>query len=150
MKRTTHYQLLGIPDTATVNEIKSAFRRLAKAYHPDRHPGSRTHEEKFKRLSAAYDVLKDPGKRAAYDHSLHQPRVARSREAPRRAARAEVRRSAPYTAATAAVVVPTPKRDLGIALLELLFEVLHTSLSKRTSKKRVSPFGRPPIRRRRS
>jgi molecular chaperone DnaJ len=62
-----YYELLGVSRTADAAEIKSAYRKLALKYHPDRNPGDRTAEEKFKKLNEAYAVLSDPEKRAHYD-----------------------------------------------------------------------------------
>lgn len=62
-----YYSLLGVPRNATQAEIKKAFRRMAFQYHPDRNPGDREAEEKFKEINEAYDVLSDPEKRAIFD-----------------------------------------------------------------------------------
>jgi molecular chaperone DnaJ len=62
-----YYEVLGVPRTASDDEIKVAYRRLAMQYHPDRNNGSRDAEEKFKEITEAYDVLRDSNKRAAYD-----------------------------------------------------------------------------------
>ena len=61
------YAVLGVPRTATDDDIKQAYRRLAMQYHPDKNGGSKEAEEKFKEVIEAYDVLRDPQKRAAYD-----------------------------------------------------------------------------------
>src|SRR3954453_13231128 len=61
------YDLLGVPRGADEAAIKSAYRRMAKECHPDRHNGCSEQTERFKQISEAYDVLKDPQKRAAYD-----------------------------------------------------------------------------------
>ena len=61
------YNVLGVPRTATDEEIKKAYRKLAMQFHPDRNNGSREAEERFKAITEAYDVLRDPNKRAAYD-----------------------------------------------------------------------------------
>lgn len=61
------YQLLGIERGASAEEIKAAYRRLALRYHPDRNPGDREAEERFKRISEAYATLRDPEKRAWVD-----------------------------------------------------------------------------------
>lgn len=63
-----YYAVLGVEKTATEAELKKAYRALAMKYHPDRNPGDAKAEEKFKEVSIAYDVLRDPQKRAAYDH----------------------------------------------------------------------------------
>ncbi len=62
-----YYQTLGLPRSASDDEIKLAYRKLAMQFHPDRNSGSKDAEEKFKALTEAYDVLRDPQKRAAYD-----------------------------------------------------------------------------------
>ncbi len=68
-----YYDVLGVSRNATPEEIKAAYRRLAKEYHPDRNPDNRTEaEEKFKELSEAYEVLADPEKRRLYDAYGHQ------------------------------------------------------------------------------
>ena len=61
------YDIIGIPRTATADEIKKAYRRLAKKYHPDVNPGNKAAEEKFKEITAAFDVLSDPKRRKLYD-----------------------------------------------------------------------------------
>lgn len=62
-----YYQVLGVPRTATEKDIKSAYRKLARKYHPDVNPGDRSAEERFKEISEANEVLCDPQKRSAYD-----------------------------------------------------------------------------------
>src|SRR5690606_17473844 len=62
-----YYDILGISQTANDTEIKSAYRKLAKQYHPDHNPDDPVAEQKFKEIGEAYDVLKDPAKRANYD-----------------------------------------------------------------------------------
>src|SRR2546426_7770861 len=61
------YVILEVGRTASVNDIKRAFRKLARRYHPDINPGDRQAEERFKRITQAYDVLSDPLKRQFYD-----------------------------------------------------------------------------------
>ncbi|MFL5896933.1 MAG: molecular chaperone DnaJ [Solirubrobacterales bacterium] len=61
------YKTLGVSKKATDEEIKKAYRKLARKYHPDRNPGDQRAEEKFKEISAAHDVLSDPQKREEYD-----------------------------------------------------------------------------------
>jgi len=62
-----YYKTLGVSKSATQKEIKSAFRKLAQKYHPDKNPGDKAAEDKFKDLNEAYEVLSDPQKRAKYD-----------------------------------------------------------------------------------
>ena len=62
-----YYEVLGVSRTATQEEIKKGYRRMAMKYHPDRNKGDKHAEEKFKQVGEAYEVLKDEQKRAAYD-----------------------------------------------------------------------------------
>ena len=66
-----YYEVLGVSKSATADEIKSAYRKLAMKYHPDRNPGDKAAEEKFKEAAEAYDVLHDPEKRQRYDQFGH-------------------------------------------------------------------------------
>lgn len=62
-----YYKILGVERTASADEIKRAYKKVAIKYHPDRNPGNKEAEEKFKQAAEAYDVLRDPDKRARYD-----------------------------------------------------------------------------------
>src|SRR6266705_2032767 len=62
-----YYAILGVKKNASAEEIRKAFRKLARKYHPDVNPGDKTAEEKFKAMSEANDVLSDPKKRKIYD-----------------------------------------------------------------------------------
>ena len=66
-EETDYYKILGVERTATPDEIKRAYKKVAIKYHPDRNPGDKEAEEKFKQAAQAYDVLRDPDKRARYD-----------------------------------------------------------------------------------
>src|SRR5437763_6746530 len=62
-----YYEMLGVKKSASAEDIRKAFRKLARKYHPDVNPGDKTAEEKFKVISEANDVLSDPKKRKIYD-----------------------------------------------------------------------------------
>jgi molecular chaperone DnaJ len=71
MSKQDYYETLGVSRDADDTAIKSAFRKLAKEYHPDRNPDDDTSEHRFKEVNEAYEALKDPQKRAAYDQFGH-------------------------------------------------------------------------------
>jgi molecular chaperone DnaJ len=71
MAKRDYYELLGVAKNASGDEIKKSYRKLAMQFHPDRNPGDKGSEQKFKDVSEAYDVLKDDQKRAAYDRFGH-------------------------------------------------------------------------------
>lgn len=71
MAKPDFYETLGVSRSADEKELKSAFRKLAMKYHPDRNPGDHEAERKFKEIGEAYEFLKDPQKRAAYDRFGH-------------------------------------------------------------------------------
>ena len=72
MGKRDYYDVLGLPRSATDRDIKRAYRRLARRYHPDVNPGDKTAEERFKEITEAYEVLGDPRKRAEYDEFGHR------------------------------------------------------------------------------
>src|ERR1043166_2311210 len=71
-EKRDYYEVLGVQRTASIDEIKKAYRRMAVQYHPDKNPGDATAEEKFKEAAEAYGVLSDEEKRARYDRYGHQ------------------------------------------------------------------------------
>lgn len=71
MAKRDYYEILGVAKSATADEIKKAYRKVAMQYHPDRNPGDKSAEEKFKEAAEAYEVLSDQDKRAQYDRFGH-------------------------------------------------------------------------------
>src|SRR5438046_7937575 len=71
MAKRCYYEVLEVERAATDAELKSAFRKLAMQWHPDRNAGDKKSEQRFKEINEAYDVLKDEQKRAAYDRFGH-------------------------------------------------------------------------------
>ncbi len=70
-EKRDYYEVLGVGRNASESEIKSAYRKMAIKYHPDKNPGDKAAEEKFKEAAEAYDVLSNPEKRAKYDQFGH-------------------------------------------------------------------------------
>jgi len=79
MAKRDYYDILGVSRSADADEIKKAYRKLAVKYHPDKNPGDKAAEEKFKELGEAYEALNDPQRRAAYDQFGHAAFDARAR-----------------------------------------------------------------------
>jgi molecular chaperone DnaJ len=71
MAKRDYYDVLGVNKSASPEELKSAYRKLAVKYHPDKNPGDKTAEDKFKEASEAYGVLSDKSKKESYDNFGH-------------------------------------------------------------------------------
>ena len=72
MSKRDYYEILGVAKSASADEIKKSYRKVAMQYHPDRNPGDKAAEEKFKEAAEAYEVLSDADKRAQYDRFGHK------------------------------------------------------------------------------
>ena len=71
MSKRDYYDILGVSKSATADELKKAYRKLAIKYHPDKNPDDKDAEEKFKEAAEAYDVLSNPEKKSRYDQFGH-------------------------------------------------------------------------------
>ena len=71
MAKRDYYEILGVSKTADEQEIKKAYRKMAMKYHPDKNPGDKASEEKFKEAAEAYDVLSNGDKKSRYDQFGH-------------------------------------------------------------------------------
>ena len=71
MSKRDYYEVLGVTKSASTDEIKKAYRKVAMQFHPDRNPGDKAAEEKFKEAASAYEVLSDADKKAKYDRFGH-------------------------------------------------------------------------------
>ena len=71
MTKRDYYEILGVQKNATKDDLKKAYRKLAMQYHPDRNPGDKESEEKFKEAAEAYEILNNDDKRAKYDRFGH-------------------------------------------------------------------------------
>src|SRR5262245_16708857 len=90
-----YYEILGVKRDAKPEEIKKAYRRLARKYHPDVNPGDKAAEDRFKQMSEAFDVLSDPKKRKVYDRfGQYSDNLANAAEAG--GARSAYTRDAPF------------------------------------------------------
>src|ERR1700733_12938940 len=71
MSKRVYYEILGVNKNSSADEIKKAYRKVAMQFHPDRNPGDKVAEEKFKEAAEAYEVLSDADKKAQYDRFGH-------------------------------------------------------------------------------
>src|SRR6188508_126201 len=71
MSKRDYYEILGVQKNASADEIKKSYRKVAMQYHPDRNPGDKAAEEKFKEAAEAYEILSDADKKAQYDRYGH-------------------------------------------------------------------------------
>ena len=71
MSKRDYYEVLGVGKSSSADEIKKAYRKVAMQFHPDRNPGDKAAEEKFKEAAEAYEVLSDADKKAQYDRFGH-------------------------------------------------------------------------------
>ena len=77
-QKRDYYDVLGVQKNATADEIKKAYRKLAIKYHPDKNPGDKEAEEKFKEAAEAYEILSNDEKRKRYDQFGHSMEIGRA------------------------------------------------------------------------
>ncbi len=115
MKEQTHYECLGVPETATADDVKRAFRKQASVHHPDHNPGDTTSAKRFRRVNEAYEVLNDPQRRDAYDSALHAQKLQDLQDVLREWAREQAPRPTPVSHASAPVWRVVPPEGPSIA-----------------------------------
>ena len=113
-----YYQILGVPATATKEEIKKIYRTAAKQFHPDRNPGNKDAEEKFKAASEAYEVLSDDVKRSNYDFQLRQDGIEQ-----KQTRQQHTRRTWQYTY-TRGATTQQPQRRGAPSGVEIVFDMV--------------------------
>ncbi len=89
------YKILEVPKTATEEELKSAYRKLAKRYHPDAHPGDQECEERFRLINEAYDTLGNAAKRSKYDREYAESKTMHRETNDKRTAKSKQPSSSP-------------------------------------------------------
>ncbi len=113
-----YYGALGVKKTASAEDIRKAFRKLARKYHPDVNPGDKSAEEKFKTLSEANDVLSDPKKRKIYDQlGFYSDNIdpATAEAYARSGGAGAAAEDFPAAASPAAARTPTPRKSRSIS-----------------------------------
>lgn len=93
MSQLNPYEVLNVKPTASKDEIRKAYRTLARKYHPDANPNNKAAEEKFKQINDAYTILSDDVKKADYDRSARQEQQSQSTSQPKPTAKARPKRT---------------------------------------------------------